>query len=168
MGYREHKSQALSGGINCAVLTISNTRTKEDDDSGKIIRENLLGNQHRVIGYEVVKDDAELIKTTIQQWLSNPEVQVIITNGGTGISRQDVTIEAIAPFLEKTLSGFGELFRFLSYQEIGSPSMMSRAIAGVAKGKIIICLPGSPGASQLAMEKLIMPELAHLVWEARR
>jgi molybdenum cofactor biosynthesis protein B len=149
-------------------LTISNTRTKENDDSGKIIQEGLLKDEHRVIGYEVVKDDAEPIKIQIQQWLLNPEVQVIITNGGTGISRRDVTIEAITPLLEKVLDGFGELFRWLSYQEIGSSSMMSRAIAGVAEGKIIICLPGAPGASRLAMEKLILPELAHLVWEANR
>ncbi len=167
MGYKEHKQQAKSS-VDCAILTISNTRTEESDDSGKFIKLRLEENSHRVVLYQVVKDDMESIQAKIQQWLNEPEVQAIITNGGTGISRSDVTIEALSPLLEKRLDGFGELFRFLSYQEIGSPSMLSRAIAGVVGGKVIICLPGSLEAVQLAMEKLILPELSHLTWEAKR
>lgn len=168
MGYRAHKSQALPTAVGCAVLTVSSSRTEHSDDSGRAIREKLLANQHRVVSYEVVADDTESITTTVKGWLDDPRVQVIVTNGGTGISRKDVTIEAVAPLLEKEFTGFGELFRWLSYQEIGSPGMISRAIAGVARGRVILCLPGSPGACDLAMEKLIVPELAHLVWEANR
>jgi len=120
------------------------------------------------VHYEIVKDDARLISTTVKQCLDNPEVQAIITDGGTGVSPKDYTMEAITPLLEKELTGFGELFRWLSYQEIGSSSMMSRATAGVVGGKVLICLPGSPGAASLAMEKLIVPELPHLIWEANR
>ena len=168
MGYRAHKSQALPTAVGCAVLTVSSSRTEQNDDSGRIIREKLLESQHRVLFHEVVEDDVKSITTIVEGWLDDPEVQVIVTNGGTGISRKDVTIEAIAPLLEKEFTGFGELFRWLSYQEIGSPSMISRAVAGVARGRVILCLPGSPGACHLAMGKLITAELAHLVWEANR
>ena len=104
----------------------------------------------------------------MRELLEEDELQVIITNGGTGVSHRDVTVEAIYPLLEKKLDGFGELFRLLTYQEIGTGSIMSRAIAGVAKGKVIICLPGSPGAANLAMDKIILPEIGHMVREATR
>lgn len=168
VGYRAHKHQAAPTILGCAVLTISSSRTQDNDESGKIVQRKLLENGHRVIKYEIVKDDAQLITKTVIGWLDNPEVQAIIINGGTGIGRKDVTIEAITPLLEKELPGFGELFRWLSYHEIGSPSMMSRATAGVVRGKVVICIPGSPDAASLAMEKLIVPELPHLVWEANR
>jgi molybdenum cofactor biosynthesis protein B len=168
VGYRAHKHQAAPTIVGCAVLTISSSRTPGNDESGKIIQQKLLENKHRVIHYEIVKDDAQLIGTTVKRCLNNLEIQVVITDGGTGISPKDCTMEAITPLLEKELTGFGELFRWLSYQEIGSPSMMSRATAGVVKGKVVICLHGSPGAASLAMEKLIVPELPHLVWEANR
>jgi molybdenum cofactor biosynthesis protein B len=168
MGYREHRSQTRATAVGCAVLTVSSSRTEYNDDSGRIIREKLLQSRHRVLFYEVVEDDSRVISTTLRGWLKNPEVQVIVTSGGTGISRKDVTIEAIVPLLEKEFTGFGELFRWLSYQEIGSASMISRAAAGVVRGRVLFCLPGSPSACDLAMDKLIIPELAHLVWEANR
>jgi molybdenum cofactor biosynthesis protein B len=168
MGYREHRSQTRATAVGCAVLTVSSSRTEYNDDSGRIIREKLLQSRHRVLFYEVVEDDSRVISTTLRGWLKNPEVQVIVTSGGTGISRKDVTIEAIVPLLEKEFTGFGELFRWLSYQEIGSASMISRAAAGVVRARVLFCLPGSPSACDLAMDKLIIPELAHLVWEANR
>lgn len=167
MGVEEHKCKALKN-LNCAVLTISDTRTEETDESGKYIIKVLRENGHSVVSYGILKDDFELIRNGVQELLEKNHIQVIITNGSTGISKRDVATDVISPLLEKKLNGFGELFRALSYKEIGSASMMSRAIAGSVKGKIIICIPGSINAVKLAMNKLIIPELGHLVWEANR
>ena len=167
MGYQEHKHKAPRS-VSCAVLTISSTRTELDDDSGRLIIRKLGENGHRVISYCILKDEADSIKKKIYELLKEEKLQVIIANGGTGVSRRDVTIDTISPILEKKLDGFGELFRFLTYQEIGTGSIMSRAIAGVAGGKVILCLPGSPEAANLAMDKIILPELGHLVMEATR
>ena len=167
MGYQEHKEKAPKS-VSCAVITISSTRTEQDDESGRLIRQKLNQNGHRVTSYCILKDEANSIKKKVCELLEEDELQVIITNGGTGVSHRDVTVETIYPLLEKNLDGFGELFRFLTYQEIGTGSIMSRAIAGVAKGKVIICLPGSPEAASLAMDKIILPEIGHLVREATR
>jgi len=167
MGYQEHKEKAPKS-VSCAVLTISSTRTEQDDESGRFIRQKLSQNGHRVTSYCILKDEANSIKKKVCELLEEDELQVIITNGGTGVSHRDVTVETIYPLLEKKLDGFGELFRFLTYQEISTGSIMSRAIAGVTKGKVIICLPGSPEAANLAMEKIILPEVGHLVREATR
>jgi molybdenum cofactor biosynthesis protein B len=121
-----------------------------------------------VVHYSLVKDDISEIRKALEDIMENRNIQAIILNGGTGISKKDVSIEAVKPFLKKELVGFGELFRYLSYKEIGSPAILSRAIAGVAKGKIIICLPGSTNACKLAMENLILPELGHMVYEVGR
>jgi len=161
-----HKCHALKS-VRCAVLTISDSRTEETDDSGKLIKESLQENGHSLAGYRILKDELEEIKSTVAELLDS-DVQAIIVNGGTGISRRDVTIEAVSGLLDKTLDGFGDLFRMLSYEEIGSSAMMSRALAGAAKGKIIICMPGSVGAVALGMKKLVIPELGHMVWEANR
>jgi len=161
-----HKCHALKS-VKCAVLTISDSRTEETDDSGKLIKESLQENGHSVAGYRILKDELEDIKSTVAELLDS-DVQAIIVNGGTGISKRDVTVESVSGLLEKTLDGFGDLFRMLSYEEIGSSAMMSRALAGVAKGKIIICMPGSVGAVALGMKKLVIPELGHMVWEANR
>ncbi len=118
--------------------------------------------------YAILKNDAEAIRNKIDEFLGQEELQVIITSGGTGASHRDVTVDTIYPILEKKLDGFGELFRFLTYQEIGTGSIMSRAIAGVTQGKVILCLPGSLGAVTLAMDKIILPEVGHLVREATR
>ncbi len=167
MSYREHKEKAPHS-VNCAVLTISDTRTERDDESGMIIRQKLNQNGHQVLSYAILKDDADSLKKKISELIGRDELQVIITNGGTGASHRDITVDTIYPILEKKLDGFGELFRFLTYQEIGTASIMSRTIGGVARGKVILCLPGSPEAVKLAMDKIILPELGHLVRESTR
>lgn len=167
MSYEAHKEKSPTR-VSCAVLTISGSRTEQDDDSGKIIKGKLSEKGHQVLAYSVLKDDAELIKKKIFELLVQPELQVIITNGGTGISHRDITVDTISQILEKKLEGFGELFRFLTYQELGTASIMSRATAGVVGGKVIICLPGSPDAATLAMDKIILPEIGHLVREVTR
>lgn len=151
--------------VACAVLTISDTRTKEDDRSGELARQNLLWRGHEVVAYEIVPDDPARIRDTINAWLERDDVEAIITNGGTGIAGRDNTFDAISALLEKRLDGFGEIFRMLSYQEIGAAAMLSRAIAGIANGKPIFSTPGSSNAVKLAMEKLIGPELGHVVFE---
>ena len=164
MGFEEHKKHA-HGPVNCAIITVTSTRSKEDDLSGKAIMALLEAKGHTVAGYNIIKDDIPMIQAQVEGSLNDRGMEAIIINGGTGIGSKDVTIEAVKPFLEKELVGFGELFRHLSYKEIGSPAIMSRALAGVAKGKIIICLPGSTNACKLAMENLILPELGHMVHE---
>jgi len=167
MGYQEHKHQAPKS-VDCAVVIISGTRTEKTDESGKLIMQALKSSGHKVVSYSILKNDAALIGHKLNELLGEEGLQVIITSGGTGVSRLDITVEAVFPILEKKLDGFGELFRFLTYREIGTPSIMSRAMAGVARGKVIICLPGSVGAVKLAMEKIILPEIGHLVREATR
>jgi len=162
----DHKCHALEN-VRCAVITISDTRTEETDDSGKLIKKLLEENGHPVVDYCILKDELEDIKRTVAELLDS-DVQAIITNGGTGISKRDVTVEAVSGLLEKTLDGFGDLFRMLSYEEAGSRAMMSRVFAGAAKGKIVICMPGSVDAVELGMKKLVIPELGHMAWEANR
>jgi len=167
MSYQEHKQKSPQS-VSCAVLTISDSRTEQDDESGKLIKQKLSQNGHRVMLYSILKNEADSIEKKIYELLGQEELQVIIASGGTGASHRDITVETISPILEKKLDGFGELFRFLSYQEIGTASIMSRAIAGVVRGKVILCLPGSPGAAKLAMDKIILPEIGHMVREATR
>jgi len=167
VSYQEHKKKAPQS-VNCAVLTISDSRTERDDESGKLIKQKLTENGHRVISYSILKNDKDSIENEIHELVRQKELQVIITSGGTGASHRDITVETISMILEKKLDGFGELFRFLSYQEIGTSSIMSRAVAGVAGGKVILCLPGSSGAANLAMDKIILPEIGHMVREATR
>jgi len=160
----EHRAESPRS-VRVAVLTISDTRTKDNDRSGELIRTNLAWRGHEVADYNIVKDDASAIVATIRDWLSRDDVEAIITNGGTGIAGRDTTYEAISGLLERRLDGFGELFRMLSWPEIGAAAMLSRAVAGVASGKAIFCTPGSSNAVKLAMEKLIGPELGHVVHE---
>lgn len=149
--------------VKCAVITISDTRTTDQDDSGKLIQTQLQNTGHQVLDYVLIKDEITQIQQEIIKLAQIPSLQVIIMNGGTGISPRDVTYEAVTPLLEVTLSGFGEMFRYLSYQEIGSRAISSRAIAGVYQKKLIFAVPGSTKGVKLAMEKLILPELIHLV-----
>lgn len=167
MGYQEHKHQAPKS-VDCAVVIISGTRTEKTDESGKLIMQALKSSGHQVVSYSILKNDAALIGNKLNELLGEEGLQVIITSGGTGASRLDITVEVVFSILEKKLDGFGELFRFLTYREIGTPSIMSRAMAGVARGKVIICFPGSVGAVKLAMEKIVLPEIGHLVREATR
>ena len=167
MSYLEHKRQAPQS-VNCALLTISDTRTEKTDESGQLLKQKLNEGGHRVISHSLLKNDAGAIKERLNKLLGSEVLQVIITSGGTGLSHRDLTIETVLPILEKRLDGFGELFRFLSYQEIGTSSIMSRSLAGVIRGKVIICLPGSLGATRLALERIILPEIGHMVREITR
>jgi molybdopterin adenylyltransferase len=162
--HHEHKHHAPSS-IGCVVITCSDTRTSETDTSGYRIMHMLKDAGHAVAAYHLVKDEPSKIKAKIKSALGNKKVQAIIVNGGTGISKRDSTFEAVDAMLEKRLVGFGEIFRYLTYQEIGSPAIMSRATAGIIKGRILFSTPGSENAVRLAMEKLILPELGHLVKE---
>ena len=167
MSHQEHKHEAPKS-VGCAVLIISDSRTEQTDESGKLLKEKLSQNGHRVLAYSILQNDSEAIRKKVSELLGQDGLQVIITSGGTGVSHRDVTVETISPILEKKLEGFGELFRSLSYQEIGAASIMSRAIAGVVGGKVIICIPGSLGAVKLAVERIILSEIGHMVWEATR
>lgn len=149
--------------VNSAVVTVSDTRTPETDKSGKLIQEILLSANHLIADYQIIKDEPEQIQAYIESISKTQNIDVIIINGGTGIAPRDTTYDAIAKLLEKTLPGFGELFRLLSYQEIGSRAIASRAVAGIYQNKLIFSLPGSSNAVRLGMEKLILPELVHLV-----
>ena len=167
MGHLEHKAQSPAVA-NCYILTVSDTRTEATDSSGRTIFDLLWAEGHQVVGRRIVRDEPDQVRAFILEQLDNPHVQVIITTGGTGITSRDTTFEAIDSLLEKRLDGFGELFRMLSYQDIGSAAMLSRACAGLARKKVIVSLPGSEGAVRLAMTKLVLPELGHLVREAGR
>lgn len=164
---REHKAHAPRS-VGCFVLTISDTKTPETDTSGQLIRELLEKAGHAVRGSAIVKDEPAQVRAIIREQCADPGVQVLILTGGTGITSRDSTFEAVEALLDKRLAGFGELFRSLSYQEIGPAAMLSRAQAGVCRGRIVFSLPGSPNACRLAMEKLIIPELGHLVREVSR
>jgi molybdopterin adenylyltransferase len=163
----EHKA-AAPRSIGCYVLTISDTRTDATDSSGRAIVDLLEGAGHRITGHTIIKDDLDLVRGAVERQLANPEVQAIITTGGTGITSRDSTYEAVSGMLHKRLDGFGELFRMISYEQIGSAAMLSRACAGLVSGRIVVSLPGSEAAVRLAMERLILPELGHLVQQAGR
>jgi molybdopterin adenylyltransferase len=163
----EHKA-AAPHSIRCFVLTVSDTRTEDTDTGGRAIADLLSAAGHIISGRAIVKDDPDQVRRVVREQLAMPGVQAIVTTGGTGITSRDSTYETIAALLEKRLDGFGELFRMLSYEQIGAAAMMSRACAGLANGRIVISLPGSEAAVRLAMEKLIVPELGHLVQQASR
>jgi molybdenum cofactor biosynthesis protein B len=163
----EHKA-AAPARVGCYVITVSDTRTENTDTGGRAIVDLLSAAGHEIVGRTIVKDDAEQLRDAIGRQLANPAVQAIVTTGGTGITSRDCTYEAVTAMLWKRLDGFGELFRMLSYQEIGAAAMMSRAVAGTIAGRVIVALPGSEAAVRLAVEKLIVPELGHLVREAGR
>ncbi|MEC4812635.1 MAG: MogA/MoaB family molybdenum cofactor biosynthesis protein [Scytonema sp. PMC 1069.18] len=154
--------------VTCAVVTVSDTRTKETDKSGQLIQELLCNANHTIGAYTIVKDEPTQIRQQIEQLVKHPNIDVLIFNGGTGIAPRDTTYDAIEILLEKTLPGFGEIFRYLSYQEIGSRAIASRAVAGVYQQKLLFSLPGSSNAVRLAMEKLIIPELVHLVNQVKK
>ena len=147
---------------------MSDTRTLADDTGGGLVCELLQAAGHRVALREIVKDAEGVIRAALERGLASPDCAVVVLTGGTGVARRDVTPEAVAPLLERTVPGFGELFRQLSFAEIGSAAMLSRALGGMARGKPVFALPGSRAAIRLALERLILPELGHLVGEARK
>ena len=167
MSHEAHRAASPSS-VRCAVLTISDTRTLETDTGGAAIIALLEEKGHQVVMRGLVRDEESAVLGWVQRQRSRDDVDAILTTGGTGVAQRDNTHEAIMKLLDKPIPGFGELFRMLSYQEIGSAAMLSRACAGVSQCRVIIALPGSENAVRLAMEKLVIPELGHLVREARR
>jgi molybdenum cofactor biosynthesis protein B len=158
---QEHKAVAPSR-VRCFVLTVSDTRTESTDKSGAAIAALLTAAGHEVVGRAIVKDEPADVARVVSDQLASADVQAIITTGGTGLTSRDSTYEAIDGLIEKRLDGFGELFRMLSYHDIGPAAMLSRAVAGTARGKFIAALPGSEGAVRLAVSKLLVPELSHI------
>ncbi|WP_022792505.1 MogA/MoaB family molybdenum cofactor biosynthesis protein [Marinococcus halotolerans] len=168
MATEEHKEQAEKK-IQCAVITVSDTRTEETDKSGRRIHELLESHGHEVCFYSIVTDEEASITNCLNEALIHPQTEAVLINGGTGIADRDITIETIEPRFDKAIVGFGELFRYLSYvEDIGSSAILSRAAAGIIDHKPVFTMPGSSGAVKLAMEKLIVPELPHVVWEATK
>ena len=163
----EHKAHAPRS-VRCVVCTVSDSQTPETDTSGWLVQDLLRGAGHEVVAYRLVKDEPREVHGVIHLACQDPTVQAVIFTGGTGITARDRTFEAIDALLEQRLPGFGELFRMLSYQEIGAAAMLSRAQAGVRGGRVIFSLPGSPAACRLALERLIVPELGHLLREVNR
>lgn len=166
MGSLEHERLSSDTPVRCAVVTVSDTRTDETDDSGKIIVAALADGGHDSVTRRIIRDEPDQIAALLD--VLTEAADVVIFNGGTGISRRDSTYEAIASKLEKTLPGFGELFRMLSYDEVGPAAMLSRAVAGVYRDTVVFSIPGSTNAVRLALDRLILPQLRHLVWEILR
>ncbi len=160
MGVHEHRCRAPRS-VRCAVLTVSDTRTRETDQSGARARQLLEGAGHRVVQAGIVPDEPQAIRDYLRQL--GPEVQAVVVTGGTGLTRRDRTYETLEKLFEKRIDGFGELFRMLSWEQVGSAAMLSRATAGVIGGRVVFSLPGSTAAIELGMTKLILPELGHTV-----
>ena len=164
MSVAEHRAQSPTS-VACFVLTVSDTRTLETETSGRTIGALLVEAGHTVVDRQVVKDEPAAVQHAIREEIARGRARAIITTGGTGIAKRDSTYEAVTELFEKRLDGFGEIFRMLSYQEIGSAAILSRATAGVAYGCIIFMLPGSEAAVRLGTTRLILPELGHIVRE---
>ena len=154
--------------VRVAVLTISDTRTPETDTGGDVIEELMRGAGHEVVRRGIVRDEPARIRTELVDLLASPDVDAVVTTGGTGISARDTTYEVVDRMLDKKLDGFGEIFRVLSYEEIGAAAVLSRAVAGAVGTKLVASLPGSRNAVRLAVEKLLAPELSHIVFELKK
>ena len=163
-GHRHAAQQRLS----VVVITVSDTRTLADDSGGALLVELLEGAGHRVVDRSVVPDEVDAIRAAVDVAVMRDDVHAVLLTGGTGIAARDVTPEALEPILDRVIPGFGELFRTLSYHEIGSAALLSRALAGTVRGRIVVALPGSRAAIRLAVEKLLLPELPHLAAEAAK
>ena len=167
MGAEDHRRQAGRESIAIAIVTVSDTRTAETDTSGQTIRRLAEDAGHTIVDYRIVKDEPDQVQAALDDFSAGP-AQLVIFNGGTGISKRDRTFDVISRALEKTLPGFGEIFRMLSYDQVGAAAMLSRATAGVYHDTVVVSTPGSTKAVELAMEKLILPEIQHLAWELTR
>ena len=167
MSHTDHRSQAPAS-IACYVLTVSDTRTPETDTSGRAIRDLIEQAGHTISGHAIVRDEPAIVADCVAREIGDSRTQVIVTTGGTGITSRDGTYEAVSGLLEKRLDGFGELFRMLSFPDIGAAAMLSRATAGIASRTAIFVLPGSEHAVRLAMTTLILPELGHVVQQVNR
>ena len=168
MGADDHRKQAeAQGSVAIAIVTVSDTRTPETDKSGQVIRELSEAAGHTIVDYRIVKDEPDEVARALDDFAAGT-AQLIVFSGGTGISRRDRTYDVISQRLEKELRGFGEIFRMLSYEQIGAAAMLSRATAGLYRDRVVISTPGSTNAVRLAMEKLVLPEIQHLAWELVR
>jgi len=165
--HARHKETAPKE-VGCFVLTVSDTRTPETDTSGRLARELLEKAGHHVVGNEIVPDDPGRIQAAVRLAVESRDTEVVLITGGTGIARRDRTVETVRPMLTRELDGYGELFRMLSFQEIGSSAMLSRAVAGLVGGKAVFVMPGSRSGVNLAMTRLILPEIGHIVRELRK
>jgi molybdenum cofactor biosynthesis protein B len=165
---QHHALAAERGPVTVAIITVSDTRTPDTDVNGAYLREAIEGAGHRVAAYHVVPDEPSRVAVLLDELLRGGAARVVLLNGGTGISRRDNSYEVVEERLDKEIPGFGELFRMLSYEQVGAAAMLSRAVAGVAEGVILISVPGSPAAVKLAWERLVAPELEHLAWEVWR
>jgi molybdopterin adenylyltransferase len=163
----EHKSQSPAS-LRCAVITVSDTRTPENDTGGQSVMEKLTTAGHQVVRRVIVPDDPARMRPLLDELCGNEDVDAILLTGGTGITSRDQTYETVSALLDKPMPGYGEIFRMLSYEEIGPAACLSRAVGGVARGKVVLTMPGSPAGVKLAMEKIVVPELPHFVREARR
>ena len=168
MGTAEHREKAGHGPVTVAIVTVSDSRTPETDENRHYIERRMSELGHVVAAYRLIKDEPLQVLQALDELTELHEIRLILFNGGTGIAPRDTTFDVISRKLEKTLPGFGELFRTLSYQEVGAAAMLSRATAGVYKGTLIFSMPGSPNAVEVALEKLIIPEINHLAWEVVR
>lgn len=164
--HREIASQR--GPVSVAIVTVSDTRTRANDSGGDLIESRVTEAGHLVAFRAIVRDEPEQIGALLDKIVNDTSARIILFTGGTGIAPRDTTYDALARKLEKTMPGFGELFRMLSYKEVGAAAMLSRATAGTYRGRVVVCMPGSPNAVQVAMDNLIMPELEHLAWEVAR
>jgi len=164
---QQHRCESPKS-VRCAVVTVSDTRTLETDRGGLLVAELLAGGGHEVVSRDIVPDDPHHIRPLLERLANPAEVDAILLTGGTGIAARDQTFETVSALLQKTMSGYGELFRILSYEDIGPAAMLSRAVGGVVNDVILLTMPGSVAAVRLAMEKLIVPEVGHLVYEARK
>jgi molybdopterin adenylyltransferase len=169
-GPAKHRHDADERGTSfgAAVITVSSTRTPRTDESGKVIARLFEQAGHHVHFRAVVKDDVKQIQRALHKSLAMDEVDIVVTSGGTGMTPSDVTVEAVTPLLEKRADGWGDVFRAVSREEIGNAAMFSRSVAGTIAGKWVVCIPGSAGAAKTAMTKLLLPELSHMMYEARR
>ncbi len=168
MGTAEHRAKAGHDPVTIAIVTVSDTRTPETDENRTYIERRMTELGHIVAAYRLIKDEPDQVAAALEELVALPDVRLILFNGGTGISPRDTTFDVISRMLEKTLPGFGELFRLLSFQEVGAAAMLSRATAGVYRKTLVFSMPGSPNAVQVALEKLILPEINHLAWEVVR
>ncbi len=168
MGTQEHRQKAGHGPITIAIVTVSDSRTPETDSNKQYIEARMAELGHRVAAYRLIKDEPDQVGAVIEELCALPDVQIVLFNGGTGISPRDTTFDVVSRYLEKTLPGFGELFRMLSYQEVGAAAMLSRATAGVYRSTLLVSMPGSTNAVKTALENLIIPEINHLAWEIVR
>lgn len=167
MSHHEHEKLA-DAFLKIGIMTFSDTRDELSDKSGAILREILETAGHEIVLYRVVREDTPTMSAALEEWLAVEKLDAIITTGGTGLTARDGTVEVARNFFSKELDGFGEIFRYISYRQIGAAAMLSRAVAGLAAGKMLVCLPGSSKAVKLAATQLLVPQLPHMVWEIKR